>query len=115
MKNTFGNQLTLTLFGESHGEMIGAVLDGLAPGLEINDEYIKNKLALRRPFGSISTGRVESDDFEIASGVFNGYTTGAPICILIFSAVRSPIATLYFLRTYLIIASSNLSPAIFVD
>ena len=83
MKNTFGNSITITLFGESHGEKIGAVLDGVAPGIEINYEYIKSKLALRKPFGSISTGRVENDDFEIASGMFNGYTTGAPICILI--------------------------------
>ena len=45
MKNTFGNSVTLTLFGESHGVQIGAVLDGLAPGIEIDEEYIKKKLS----------------------------------------------------------------------
>lgn len=83
MKNSFGNSLTVTLFGESHGEYIGAVLDGLAPGIEINHEYIKKKLSLRRPSGKISTARVEADEYSIVSGVFNGYTTGAPLCILI--------------------------------
>lgn len=83
MKNTFGNSITLTLFGESHGEAIGAVLDGLAPGIEIDNEYISNKLALRRPCGKISTSRVEKDEFNIVSGVFNGKTTGAPLCVLI--------------------------------
>jgi len=83
MKNTFGNAITLTLFGESHGQAIGAVLDGIAPGLEVNLDYIKEKLALRRPSGTISTARVEGDEFEIVSGVFNGYTTGTPLTLLI--------------------------------
>ena len=83
MKNSFGNSIVITLFGESHGEYIGAVLDGLAPGIKINREYISAKLALRRPTGSISTARVESDEYKIVSGEFNGYTTGAPLCILI--------------------------------
>ena len=83
MKNSFGNSLTITLFGESHGEYIGAVLDGIAPGIKINDEYIKHKLALRRPQGKISTARVEADEYSIVSGVFCGYTTGSPLCILI--------------------------------
>ena len=83
MKNSFGNSITVTLFGESHGEYIGAVLDGLAPGMKIDQEYIQAKLALRRPSGKISTARVEADEYEIASGVFNGYTTGTPLCILI--------------------------------
>lgn len=83
MKNTFGNSITLTLFGESHGEYIGAVLDGLAPGIEINHEYIRARLALRRPTGAISTSRVEADEYSIVSGAYNGYTTGTPLCILI--------------------------------
>ncbi len=83
MKNTFGNSITLTLFGESHGEYIGALLDGLAPGIEINHEYLKAKLALRRPSGAISTSRVEADEYSIVSGAYNGYTTGSPLCILI--------------------------------
>ena len=83
MKNTLGSSITLTLFGESHGEYIGAVLDGLAPGMEINDEYIKECLAKRRPGGKISTARVEADEYSIVSGAVNGYTTGTPLCILI--------------------------------
>ena len=55
MKNTFGNSVAITLFGESHGEYIGAVIDGLAPGLAIHEEYIAQKLTLRRPDGKIST------------------------------------------------------------
>ena len=83
MKNSFGNSITITLFGESHGEYIGAVLDGLAPGIKIDDDYIKTKLSLRRPSGKISTARVEADEYKIVSGVFNGYTTGTPLCFLI--------------------------------
>lgn len=83
MKNTFGNSLTVTIFGESHGEAVGAVIDGIAPGIKIDLAYIAEKLTLRRPFGKISTARAEKDNFNIVSGVFNGYTTGAPIAILI--------------------------------
>ena len=83
MKNTFGNSLTITLFGESHGEYIGAVLDGLAPGIEINREYIENMLTLRRPQGKISTPRSEKDQFKIVSGMVNGKATGTPLTILI--------------------------------
>ena len=53
LKNTFGNNITVTLFGESHGEYIGAVLDGLAPGMKINREYINEKLEQRKPRGKI--------------------------------------------------------------
>ena len=83
MKNILGNHLTLTLFGESHGKYVGAVLDGLAPGLEVNEEFISHQLTLRRPEGNISTSRVEKDPFEIASGVFKGFTTGTPLTIII--------------------------------
>ena len=83
MKNTFGNNVTVTLFGESHGPEIGAVLDGLAPGIPVDEGKIAAMLALRRPAGAISTRRVEEDPFRIVSGVFNGKTTGTPICILI--------------------------------
>ncbi len=83
MKNSFGQNLTVTLFGESHGPYIGAVLDGLAPGIVIDEDYIRYQLSLRRPFGKISTGRVEEDAFEIVSGMYQGRTTGTPLCILI--------------------------------
>ena len=83
MKNTFGNSVTITLFGESHGEYIGAVIDGLAPGIEIDKNYIEHMLTLRRPDGKISTPRKEKDEFRIVSGFINGKTTGTPLTILI--------------------------------
>ncbi len=83
MKNSFGNNITVTLFGESHGDHIGAVVDGLAPGIEIDREYIDKRLALRRPSGKISTSRVEKDEYIIASGEYKGHTTGTPLTVLI--------------------------------
>ena len=83
MKNTFGSAITVTLFGESHGDTVGAVVDGLAPGIKINHEYIRNCLNLRRPYGKISTSRNEADEYSIVSGEFQGYTTGTPLTLLI--------------------------------
>ena len=83
MKNTFGNNISLTLFGESHGPAIGAVLDGLAPGIPVSEEEIAAALLRRRPSGAISTARKETDAFSILSGVYNGYTTGTPLCITV--------------------------------
>ena len=83
MKNTFGSSVCVTLFGESHGPATGVVLDGIAPGIEVNEDYISSFLLRRRPAGDISTARREQDEFQILSGVFNGKTTGTPICIVI--------------------------------
>ena len=83
MKNTFGTSVAVTIFGESHGEYIGAVIDGLAPGIAIDEAYIAHMLYLRRPSGRISTPRQEKDPFRIVSGVLNGRSTGTPITILI--------------------------------
>ncbi|MBQ2942211.1 MAG: chorismate synthase [Clostridia bacterium] len=83
MKNTFGDNITLTVFGESHGSAIGVVIDGLAPGISIDEEKIAYKLLLRRPSGGISTSRVEADKFKIESGVYEGKTTGTPVTIII--------------------------------
>lgn len=83
MKNTFGNNLTVTLFGESHGECVGAVIDGITPGITVDNAFIEKLLSRRRPYGKISTPRSEKDPFEIKSGVFCGKTTGTPICIII--------------------------------
>lgn len=83
MKNTFGNTLTITLFGESHGKAIGAVIDGISSGLPVNEAFISSQLLRRRPNGAISTPRQEQDNFNILSGVFEGRTTGTPICITI--------------------------------
>lgn len=83
MKNSLGQNVTVTVFGESHGAGIGAVLDGMPAGVPVNEEFIKHQLSLRRPSGDISTPRVEADNYIIYSGVYNGFTTGTPICIVI--------------------------------
>ena len=83
MKNSFGQSVSVTLFGESHGSMIGAVLDGIAPGLDVDISLIEHQLTLRRPAGTTGTKRQERDAFQIVSGVFAGKTTGTPLCILI--------------------------------
>ena len=83
MKNTFGTNVLVTLFGESHGPAVGGVLDGLAPGIPLDPAFIRHQLTLRRPQGQISTSRVEGDEFEIVSGVYDGKTTGTPLCIII--------------------------------
>lgn len=86
MKNSFGTSVSVTLFGESHGPEIGAVIDGLAPGLPVDESFIASQLSLRRPAGKISTARQEADAFRIVSGVFEGRTTGTPLALLIPNA-----------------------------
>jgi chorismate synthase len=82
--NTFGQLFRVTTFGESHGEMIGAVIDGCPAGLILDLEQIKNEMNRRRPGQSrITTSRNESDAVRIVSGVFEGKTTGAPLTLLI--------------------------------
>lgn len=83
MKNTIGNHVSVTLFGESHGPSVGVVIDGLAPGLPVDEAVIADLLSRRRPQGAIATARQEADAFVIESGVFNGKTTGTPVCIRI--------------------------------
>lgn len=83
MKSTFGKNLTVSIFGESHGAAIGVVIDGLAAGIPLDLAYIRRQLDLRRATGAISTSRQEDDEFEIVSGFFDGYTTGTPLCLLI--------------------------------
>ena len=83
MKNTFGNNVTVTLFGESHGDAIGAVIDGLSPGMKIDEEYIAHQMDLRRPSGKISTQRHEADRVRIVSGCFNSRATGTPLTLII--------------------------------
>ena len=86
MKSVFGSAVTLSLFGESHGPAIGAVLDGLAPGIPLDLDAIRLRLDQRRGEAALSTARREADDFELVSGFFNGRTTGAPLAILIRNA-----------------------------
>ena len=83
MKSVIGKNITLALYGESHGASIGAVVDGLPAGIKVNKDFMQQQLDLRKPKGKISTQRREADDFEITSGVFNGYTCGTPVHITI--------------------------------
>lgn len=83
LKNTFGSSVAVTIFGESHGNMIGAVLDGLAAGIEVDENFIASQMELRKSVGSLSTARREADEVKIVSGVFNGRTTGTPITFII--------------------------------
>ncbi|MBQ4612382.1 MAG: chorismate synthase [Clostridia bacterium] len=83
MKNTFGYQVTVSLFGESHGASVGALIDGLAPGLTVDEDFIRHQLTLRRPMNQLSTPRQEADPFVIESGVYHGKTTGTPLLIRI--------------------------------
>ena len=83
MKNSFGQNVTVTVFGESHGAGVGAVLDGMPAGIPVDEAFIKHQLSLRRPSGDISTPRVEADNYIIYSGVLGGFTTGTPICVVI--------------------------------
>lgn len=84
MSATFGRNLRMTIFGESHGKGIGLVLDGLPPGTPIEEEFIKEEMARRAPGkNQMSTQRQEKDAFIIESGVFEGRATGTPLCVLI--------------------------------
>lgn len=89
MKNTFGNSVTVTLFGESHGSAVGAVLDGFAPGIEIDEGFIARQMSLRRGADEISTARREDDEVKILSGVKKGRTTGTPICLSIANRTQN--------------------------
>ena len=82
--NTFGRKFTLTTFGESHGEAIGGVVDGMPAGIDIDMDFIQSELNRRRPGQSrITTGRKEADKVEILSGVFEGKSTGCPIGFIV--------------------------------
>lgn len=83
MKNTFGNLFQVTIFGESHGEEIGVVIDGLPAGIALDLDFINQQMEKRKAKGRISTQRTEGDELHIVSGYFNGFTTGTPLTILI--------------------------------
>ncbi|MBU0997535.1 MAG: chorismate synthase [Firmicutes bacterium] len=81
--NTYGQNIKITLFGESHGEYLGITIDGLGSGIQINHQIIKDALTKRRPKSIYSTSRSEADEYNIISGVYEGKTTGAPLTFLI--------------------------------
>ncbi len=87
MSNTYGKIFRITTFGESHGTAVGVVLDGCPAGIEIDESYIQEQLDRRRPGQSkITTQRQESDEVKILSGVFEGRSTGVPICLVVYNA-----------------------------
>ena len=82
--NTFGTKFKITSFGESHGKVIGVVIDGTPAGLKFDLDYIQSDLDKRKPGQSkFTTTRKEQDKVKILSGIFNNRTTGAPICLII--------------------------------
>lgn len=82
--NTFGTLFAVTNFGESHGPAIGCVIDGCPPGMVLSEADIQPDLDRRRPGKNrFETQRAELDQVEILSGVYEGKTTGTPICLLI--------------------------------
>ncbi len=83
MSSMFGKNIKVSIFGESHGSAIGVTLNGVKAGLKLDYDFIKQEISRRKPLLEISTPRVEDDEFEILSGVFNDYTTGAPITIIV--------------------------------
>lgn len=84
--NRFGQKLTFTTFGESHGRAIGCVVDGLPAGLLIDEAFIQSELDRRKPGqNKYATARKEGDKVEILSGVFEGVSTGTPIAMVIFN------------------------------
>ncbi|MFB0921174.1 MAG: chorismate synthase [Oscillospiraceae bacterium] len=85
--NTFGENLKLTIFGESHGEAIGMVLDGLPAGESVDLDLVREELKRRAPGSSeLSTARTEADEPLFISGLMDGHSTGAPICAMIKNA-----------------------------
>jgi len=82
--NKFGSLFSIMTFGESHGPYIGVVIDGIKPGLPIDIAEIQQEMNRRRPGqSSVTTPRDEKDRVQIVSGIFEGKTTGTPVCILI--------------------------------
>jgi len=83
MSNTLGKEFSVTIFGESHGAVIGTVISGCPPGLDIDEHLIQTELDRRKSNSPGTTSRREPDRAEILSGLFHGKTTGAPIAMII--------------------------------
>ena len=82
--NSIGKEFTVTTFGESHGKVVGVVVDGCPAGLPLTETDFQEELDRRIPAEpKIVSPRVEKDCAKILSGVFNGFTTGAPIALMV--------------------------------
>ena len=79
--NTFGRKFRVSIFGESHGELIGVVMDGVPAGLELSEQDFEQDILRRKSGAKGTTPRIEADRPTIVSGVFEGHTTGAPLTI----------------------------------
>jgi chorismate synthase len=91
MSNSLGKLFTITSFGESHGRMIGVVVEGCPAGLPLSEADLQPDLDRRKPgTGPVSSPRREEDRAEILSGVFNGKTTGAPLCLVVRNEDANP-------------------------
>jgi len=91
MGNSFGTQFVVTSFGESHGRCVGVVIDGCPAGLPIGLDEIQTEVDRRKPQHSAGgTGRREEDKVEVLSGILNGTSTGAPICLLAWNKDADP-------------------------
>lgn len=80
--NSFGNHFRVSIFGESHGTLLGITIDGCKPGVPLSEADFTDDIRRRQPGASGTTPRVEADQPRIVSGWFNGYTTGAPLTIV---------------------------------
>ena len=85
MSATFGQNFKITLFGESHAEAIGAVIDGVPAGVRLDTGFIADEMRRRAPGGDLSTPRKEADEARILCGVKDGVTEGTPIAAVIFN------------------------------
>ena len=83
MKSVFGSNLIISLFGESHGECVGATIHNLPAGIKIDYDFINSEIERRKPKNEFETKRREDDSYKFISGIYNGYTNGAPVTVLI--------------------------------
>ncbi|MNI02518.1 Chorismate synthase [compost metagenome] len=89
--NTFGEIFKITTFGESHGAAVGVIVDGVTPGVEINEAYIQTQMDRRKPGqSSVTSPRKEYDVIQIMSGVFEGKTTGTPLFVMLHNHDMRP-------------------------
>ena len=87
----FGKLFRVSIFGESHGKCVSTLIEGCPPGIDVDRDKIRRELERRWPLkGKLTTDRLEKDDFEIISGIFNNKTTGAPICVLVWNREAKP-------------------------
>ncbi|MFH1382536.1 MAG: chorismate synthase [Chloroflexota bacterium] len=85
MSNSFGKLFRITSFGESHGRCVGVIIDGCPAGLLLTEADIQSEVDKRRPSAVGTTRRAEEDKVEVLSGIYKDYTTGAPICLMVWN------------------------------